>query len=549
MITLDPSVRLVSLFRTAALLVAWVWMLVPGDAAAILPPPTVSVTLAGGGSGVVSSSPAGIFCPAGTCSLNHAYGTEVTLTASADPGSVFGGWSGSGCSGTGDCVVVAGSGGGTAMVTATFTSTHPRLTVLRAGTGEGAVTSSPAGIDCGSFCESNFPAGTEVTLAAAPAPGFSFAGWSEGGCSGTGACVVMMSAPTTVRATFTPVTGMLTVNRTGSGRGTVTSSPMGISCGSVCSASFAYGTSVTLTATADSGSVFAAWQSVHCHARGSCVEAVGEPVSVAAVFDSLNRPRLANLSTRAEALGGDNVLIAGFAIGASGATGNKTVVVRARGPSLAGFGLGDPLANPTLQLVRAPEQTTIATNDDWQSAANAMQVAASGFAPQDSRESAILVTLATGPYTAIVTGSGGGTGIALVEVFEVDRPEVPLLNLATRGLVQTGDSVMIAGLIVQGEGPKTVVLRARGPSLTALGVPGALANPRLSLYSGQMVIASNDDYRTASNLVQLQASGFAPADDRESAILITLNPGAYTAIVSGAGGTTGVGIVEVFAVP
>ena len=254
--------------------------------------------------------------------------------------------------------------------------------------------------------------------------------------------------------------------------------------------------------------------------------------------------RLANLSTRMQVLTGDNVLIGGFIIGGSTP---KTVVVRARGPSLVAQGVPNALANPTLNLYSG--QTVIASNDNFGTAANLAQLQASGFAPSNALESAILMTLNPGAYTAIVSGAGGGTGVGIIEVFEVDAPAVPLINIATRGQVLTGDNVMIGGFIVQGSGPQTVVVRARGPSLTAAGVPNALANPTLALYSGQTVIASNDNFGTAANLAQLQASGFAPSNAPESAILITLNPGAYTAIVSGAGGVTGVGIVEVFTVP
>jgi hypothetical protein len=118
--------------------------------------------------------------------------------------------------------------------------------------------------------------------------------------------------------------------------------------------------------------------------------------------------------------------------------------------------------------------------------------------------------------------------------------------MATRGRVLTGDQVMIAGLIIQGDGPQTVVVRARGPSLAQFNVPGLLANPQLQLFSGSTQIAVNDDWGGAANAAQLTASGFAPSDARESAILLTLDPGAYTAIVTGVGGTTGVAIVEVF---
>jgi hypothetical protein len=223
------------------------------------------------------------------------------------------------------------------------------------------------------------------------------------------------------------------------------------------------------------------------------------------------------------------------------------VVVRARGPSLAPFGL-NALANPMLQLVRSSDQSTVATNDDWGTASNAAAISASGFAPGHSLESAILVTLPPGAYTGIVTGVGGGTGVGIVEVFEVDRPDVPLANISTRAHVMTGDDVMIGGFVVQGTTPRTVVIRARGPSLAPFGIDNPLANPTLQLVrsSDQSTLATNDDWGTAANAAAIATSGFAPSDARESAILVTLPPGAYTAIVAGAGGTTGIAIVEVF---
>lgn len=253
--------------------------------------------------------------------------------------------------------------------------------------------------------------------------------------------------------------------------------------------------------------------------------------------------RLANLSTRGRVRTGDDVMIGGFIIGGSVA---KTVVVRARGPSLSASGITNPLANPTLQLVRSSDQATIAVNDNWGSASNAGALSASGFAPSHSSEAAILVSLPPGAYTAIVAGANGGTGVGLIEVFEVDRPEAPLVNIATRGQVLTGNDVMIGGFVVQGSGPQTVVVRVRGPSLAAYGISNPLANPVLQLFAGQTQIASNDDWQATANAAQILASGFAPSNPRESAIMVTLNPGAYTAIVTGAGGGTGIGIVEVF---
>jgi len=252
--------------------------------------------------------------------------------------------------------------------------------------------------------------------------------------------------------------------------------------------------------------------------------------------------RLGNISTRMQVLTGNDVLIGGFIIGG---TTPKTVVVRARGPSLIPFGITNALANPKLDLYSG--QTVIASNDDWQSAPNAPAINSSGFAPSNALESAILTTLNPGPYTAIVSGVGTTTGVGIVEVFEVDHPETPLINISTRGQVLTGNDVMIGGFIIQGSAPQTVMVRARGPSLIPYGITNALVDPVLQLFSGQTLVASNDDWGSATNAAQIQASGFAPGNAKESAILITLNPGAYTAIVTGAGGGTGVGIVEVFA--
>ena len=252
-------------------------------------------------------------------------------------------------------------------------------------------------------------------------------------------------------------------------------------------------------------------------------------------------PRLANISTRMQVLTGDDVMIGGFIIGGTTA---KTVAVRARGPSLTALGVPNALANPVLQLYSG--QALIASNDDWGTAANAAALQSSGFAPSQPLEAAVLVTLAPGAYTAIVSGSGDTTGIGLVEVFEVDNPAAPLINIATRGKVLTGADVMIGGFIIQGDFPQTVVVRARGPSLAQAGVPNVLANPFLQLYSGQTQIAVNDDWQAASNASQLSASGFAPSSPLESAILVTLQPGAYTAIITGVAGATGVGLIEVF---
>jgi hypothetical protein len=256
---------------------------------------------------------------------------------------------------------------------------------------------------------------------------------------------------------------------------------------------------------------------------------------------AVGSPRLTGISTRGQVLTGDDVLIGGFIVQGSSP---KQVVIRARGPSLAAGGVSGPLMDPVLTLV--PSSGPSVVNDNWGAAPNAAQVQALGLQPGDPVESAILATLSPGAYTTIVNGLGNGTGIGIVEVYEVDTPLSPLVGISTRGRVQTGDSVLIAGFIVTGDSAKLVVVRARGPTL---GVPGALADPTLTLVPSSGPSVTNDDWQTAANYLQLQASGFAPGNNKESAILITLAPGAYTAIVSGVGGTTGVAIVEVYQVP
>ncbi len=252
--------------------------------------------------------------------------------------------------------------------------------------------------------------------------------------------------------------------------------------------------------------------------------------------------RLVNLSTRMRVLTGDNVMIGGFIIGGGQP---KTVVVRGRGPSLAQQGVAQPLANPRVDLYSG--QAVIASNDDWGSAPNAAQIVTSGYSPVNIYESAILATLAPGAYTAIVSGADGGTGVGIVEVFEVDGITSPLVNIATRGFVQAGQDVMIGGFAIQGNSPKSVILRARGPSLAASGIANPLANPLIQVYSGNTLIAENDDWASGANAAQIQAAGFAPSNASEAALLLSLPPGLYTVIVSGVGGTSGVAIVEVFA--
>jgi glucose/arabinose dehydrogenase len=257
-------------------------------------------------------------------------------------------------------------------------------------------------------------------------------------------------------------------------------------------------------------------------------------------------PALINLSTRARIESDDEgSAIAGFIITGSAA---KTVVLRGIGPSLATAGLPVPgrLSNPTLSLrdVRGQE---LDANDDWMNTARRQDLINFGLAPTDPSESAIVATLLPGAYTAIMQGAGGATGIGLVELFDVTSG-VPAnaVNLSTRARVQTGDNVLIGGLIIGGTQTQRVILRAIGPSLAAQGVTGELHDPTLELVdSSGARLAFNDNWRS-DQASEIMATGLAPANDAESAIVRTLAPGSYTAIVRGAGDTSGVALVEAF---
>jgi len=257
---------------------------------------------------------------------------------------------------------------------------------------------------------------------------------------------------------------------------------------------------------------------------------------------------LGNISTRLRVQGGDSVLIGGMI--ATG-TAPKKVIIRAIGPTLTDFGIQGALANPTLELFQG--NTSLASNDDWGSSPQQAEIAASGFAPGKAAESAIIATLTPNQnYTAVVRGKDGGTGIAVVEAFDLDQGAASKLgNISTRGFVDVDDNVMIAGLIVTPNNGTSlkVLARALGPTLGDFGVAGALANPTLDLVnSSGTVIRSNDNWKD-SQRAEIEAANLAPSHDEEAALIQTLPPGAYTAIVRGSGGTTGVGLVEVYNIP
>jgi hypothetical protein len=255
--------------------------------------------------------------------------------------------------------------------------------------------------------------------------------------------------------------------------------------------------------------------------------------------------QLQNISTRARVLTGDNVLIGGFIVTG---TDPKKVIVRALGPSITSNGVpvSGRLADPILEL---HDGNTVVINDDWKSDQQA-EITATGVAPTNDKESAIVRTLSPGTYTVVMRGVGGSTGIGVVEVYDLSQASVSLLaNISSRGFVDINDNVMIGGFIigpVDRSNPR-LVIRAIGPSLTSSGVPNALQNPTLELHDGSgTTIATNDDWPTDPNSSFVVANGLAPSDTRESAIFTSLTPGNYTAIVRGVGNTTGVGLVEVY---
>jgi len=251
-----------------------------------------------------------------------------------------------------------------------------------------------------------------------------------------------------------------------------------------------------------------------------------------------------NLSTRGTVSIGDNVLIGGFII-----TGPepKTIVLRALGPSLGSFGLSHTVRDPVLRVYNS-SRTLIATNDNWQSDPHNADIQKDGLAPANLLESATLQTLAPGAYTVIVTGKDSTPGTGLVELYDLSpRSNSNLVNMSTRGSVGTDDDVLISGFIVGDVGSATVIVRALGPSLASSGVIGVLSDPTLTIYdSTGSVIATNDNWQDDTNAIYVRRNGLAPPNPSESALVLHLPAGAYTAIVRGANGGTGVALAEVY---
>ncbi len=250
-----------------------------------------------------------------------------------------------------------------------------------------------------------------------------------------------------------------------------------------------------------------------------------------------------NIATRMSVQTGDNALIAGFIVtGPAGSS--KKVLIRGLGPSLAQFGVAGTLSDPLLEL---HDGSVVTINDNWQQG-DTSQIP-NGFAPSDSREAVIVATLSPGNYSAVVKGAHGETGVGIAELYDLDAASpAKLANISTRGFINTGDDVMIGGFIVGGNEPAKILVRAIGPTLTDFGVQGALADPTLELHDSNGMTIANDNWRETQES-EIIATTIPPNKDREPAILATLVPGNYTAVVRGKNNTTGVGLVEAYNLP
>lgn len=255
--------------------------------------------------------------------------------------------------------------------------------------------------------------------------------------------------------------------------------------------------------------------------------------------------RLLNVSGRADVQAGSGGAdIAGFIINGDG---SRRLLLRGRGPTLASPGLTNVLADPTLRLHNTSDGSLIVANNNWRSSQET-EIEQTGLAPSNDNESAIVVTLAAGAYTAVLEGENGSTGIGLVEVYDLDAPSTSqIANLSVRARVGTSSSRLIAGTIIGPGDQRDVVFRALGPSLSTFFGAGALQDPFLELRDGNgALLASNDDWQTAPNAIDIALSGLAPSNPKESVIMTPPGAGNYTIIVSGVSNGTGVGLGEIY---
>lgn len=249
--------------------------------------------------------------------------------------------------------------------------------------------------------------------------------------------------------------------------------------------------------------------------------------------------QILNISTRVDSQTGDAVVVTEFiAYG----LGTETFVLRGLGPSLGALGIPDPLADPVLSLLDAGGNR-VDRNDNWMDNRDAQEIEDSGLAPTNALEPAVIHELKPGVYTSVVQGKAHGEGVALADMYDLGG-DLQLSAVGTRGFVGTADHVLISGVIISGSVPLRVLVRALGPSLTDAGLRGALADPTVELFNsnGQLIL-SNDNWKDTQQS-EIEATGLAPTDDLESAAVVTLSPGAYTSIVAGVDGGTGLGFLQ-----
>jgi len=249
-----------------------------------------------------------------------------------------------------------------------------------------------------------------------------------------------------------------------------------------------------------------------------------------------------NLSTRGMIAPGDDALIAGFIVTG---TESKKIALRVLGPSLSG--LSGTLADPTLSLFDS-SGALVTSNDDWESDPGAAELTADGLAPGSTAEPAILPTLSPGAYTLVASGKDTDSGIGLVEMYDLSAlSDSTMANISARGQVGIGDQVLINGFIVGDVSNATVVIRAIGPSLASFGVSSPLSNPTFTVFDQNgLAIAANDNWQDSTTMSDVEANGLAPTDPAEAASILHLPAGAYSVVVSGVGGVTGIGLLEIY---
>ena len=292
--------------------------------------------------------------------------------------------------------------------------------------------------------------------------------------------------------------------------------------------------------------------------NGAALDTITPRAAVAALqaLWTANAPvtgaRLVNLSARVQVGGVAGVPIAGFVLAGAG---TKKLLVRAIGPGLNAFGITNPLTDPSISVLSG--QNVVTTNDNWSGGDSATFTATGAFGlAAGSRDAALVSRLSAGAYSTLV-GTGGGSGVTLLEIYDADSANTAgtLVNLSTRAFVGTGQAVLIPGFTISGDGSLQLLIRAVGPALGAFGISGFLVDPRLSLHSGLSTLGGNDDWSDAANAgeiasVAARVGAFPFAgDSRDAALLVTLPVGAYSVTVCGVGNTTGVALVEIYVVP